>query len=175
MWSIKGTWFWIGTLTCKGPGDESWCMQFLWTASSWISSSRWKCSTGTSFRASRLLQYNLRDCSQEGVSSDRIRVMICFSRCSSAVRTSHDITTWGSGGGGLESFHRSAASRKRRRKVNPVLGGYNWATFFFLSFFLFFFFVYIYIHTHTHTGTWSSRMGESQMRQKNMVFSSTGL
>jgi hypothetical protein len=30
-------------------------------------------------------------------------------------------------GGGLEYLHRSPASR-RRRKGNPVPGGYNWAT-----------------------------------------------
>jgi hypothetical protein len=29
--------------------------------------------------------------------------------------------------GGLEYLHRSPASRGRRRKENPMLGGYNWA------------------------------------------------
>jgi hypothetical protein len=31
-------------------------------------------------------------------------------------------------GGGLGYLHRSPVSRRRRRKGNPVPGGYNWAT-----------------------------------------------
>jgi hypothetical protein len=47
-------------------------------------------------------------------------------------------------------LHRSAASCKRRRKGNPMLGAYNWATLF---------------QGDINTGTWHSRLGESQMRQ----------
>jgi hypothetical protein len=52
--------------------------------------------------------------------------------------------------GGLEYFCRSPADSKRRRKGNPMPGGYNWATLFLRD---------------MNMGTWLSRLGESQMRQ----------
>jgi hypothetical protein len=51
-------------------------------------------------------------------------------------------------GGGVEYLHRSPASRRRRRKGNPVSGGYNWATLFLRN---------------INTGTWPSRLGESRV------------
>jgi hypothetical protein len=63
-------------------------------------------------------------------------------------------------GGGLEYFHRSSASRKRRQKRNPVPRGiFNWVILFLRD---------------INTGTWISKLGESQMRQQSMIVSSAG-
>jgi hypothetical protein len=48
---------------------------------------------------------------------------------------------------GFEYLHRSSASRRRRRKGNPV-PGYNWAALFLGD---------------VNTGTWPSRFGKSQV------------
>jgi hypothetical protein len=49
-------------------------------------------------------------------------------------------------GGGVEYFHRSPSSRRRRRKGNPVPGGYNRVT--------------LYLRD-IKAGTWPSRLEES--------------
>jgi hypothetical protein len=46
-------------------------------------------------------------------------------------------------GGGIQYLHRIHASRRRRRKGNPLPGGHNWAT----------------CHWGTYTESWSSRLG----------------
>jgi hypothetical protein len=63
-------------------------------------------------------------------------------------------------GGGLEYLHRSPTSHKRRQKGNPVPGGITGSSCFWGD---------------INTETWPSRLGESQMRQQNMVVSSAGL
>jgi hypothetical protein len=55
--------------------------------------------------------------------------------------------------GGVEYLHRSPASRRRRRKGNPVPGGINWATLF---------------RGDIHTGIWPSRFGGSRIWDSQM-------
>jgi hypothetical protein len=49
---------------------------------------------------------------------------------------------------GVEYLHRSRASRRRRRKVNPVPRGITWATLFLGD---------------INTGTWLYRLGEPRI------------